>query len=131
MILTHLLVCPCNDYNIFRRKYRACRLEENIKGNSEFEQLISVPSTLSTVLVYIKSEYQLKQSKNPYHLNVLQVVVQEGGTERDVVVGVVRGKHDVHRAAGDVRHTVGYHACNGLIVYCGASGKQTFEGIQA
>lgn len=59
------------------------------------------------------------------------MVVQEGGTERDVVVGVVRGKHDVHRAAGDVRHTVGYHACNGLIVYCGGSGKQTFEGIQA
>lgn len=46
--------------------------------------------------------------------------------KRDLVVGVVRGKHDVHKAAGEVRHTVGYHACNGHIVYCSDPGKQTF-----
>ena len=57
------------------------------------------------------------------------MIVQEGGTKRDLVVGVVRGKHDVHKAAGEVRHTVGYHACNGHIVYCDASGKQnSIEG---
>jgi len=45
---------------------------------------------------------------------------------RDLVVGVVRAKHDVHKAAGEVRHTVGYHASNGHVVYCDASGKQNF-----
>ncbi|KAL9984603.1 hypothetical protein ACROYT_G006916 [Oculina patagonica] len=55
-----------------------------------------------------------------------EVIVQEGGMKRDLVVGVVRAKHDVHKAAGEVRHTVGYHACNGHIVYCDDSGKQTF-----
>lgn len=75
-------------------------------------------------------EFHGARYKQPFSVDFpkFEVVVQEGGTERDVVVGVVRGKHDVHRAAGDVRHTVGYHACNGLIVYCSASGKQTFEG---
>lgn len=45
---------------------------------------------------------------------------------RDLVVGVVRAKHDVHKAAGEVRHTVGYHASNGRVVYFDASGKQNF-----
>lgn len=44
--------------------------------------------------------------------------------KRDIVIGVVRAKHDVHYAAGEIRHTVGYHACNGHIVYCDASKKQ-------
>ena len=58
-----------------------------------------------------------------------QVIVQEGGLKRDLVVGVVRARHDVHKAAGEVRHTVGYHACNGNVVYCDASDKQhLFEG---
>ena len=49
--------------------------------------------------------------------------------KRDLVVGVVRARHDVHKAAGEVRHTVGYHACNGNVVYCDASDKQhLFEG---
>lgn len=46
--------------------------------------------------------------------------------KRELVVGVVRAKHDVHKAAGEVRHTVGYHACNGHIVYCDDSGKKNF-----
>ena len=45
---------------------------------------------------------------------------------RDLVVGVVRAKHDIHKAAGEVRHTVGYHASNGHVVYCDASGIQNF-----
>ena len=45
---------------------------------------------------------------------------------RDIVVGVVRAKHDVHKAPGEVRHTVGYHASNGHVAYCDASGKQKF-----
>ena len=44
--------------------------------------------------------------------------------KRDIVIGVVRAKHDVHYAAGEIRHTVGYHACNGHIVYCDGSNKQ-------
>ena len=55
---------------------------------------------------------------------VCQVIVQEGGVKRELVVGVARGKHDVHKAAGEVRHTVGYHACNGHITYCDASNEQ-------
>ena len=55
-----------------------------------------------------------------------QVIVQEGGLKRDLVVGVVRARHDVHKAAGEIRHTVGYHACNGNVVYCDASDKQHF-----
>ena len=55
---------------------------------------------------------------------ICQVIIQEGGMSRDLIVGVVREKHDVHHAAGDVNHTVGYHACNGLIVYQDASKKQ-------
>lgn len=62
-------------------------------------------------------------------LAFFQVIVQEGGMKRDLVVGVVRARHDVHKAAGEVRHTVGYHACNGNVVYCDASDKQhLFEG---
>lgn len=59
-----------------------------------------------------------------HHMCICQVIVQEGGMKRDLVVGVVRAKHDVHKAAGEVRHTVGYHACNGNIVFCDASDKQ-------
>ena len=44
--------------------------------------------------------------------------------KRDIVIGVVRAKHDVHFAAGEIRDTVGYHACNGHIVYCDGSKKQ-------
>ena len=55
------------------------------------------------------------------------MIVQEGGAERDLVVGVVRAKHDVHKAAGEVRKTVGYYACNGQIVHFGASGKKNSE----
>ena len=54
------------------------------------------------------------------------MIVQEGGINRDIVVGVVRAKHDVHKAPGEVRHTVGYHASNGHVAYCDASGKQKF-----
>ena len=45
---------------------------------------------------------------------------------RDLVVGVVRAKHDVHKAAGEVRHTAGYHASNGHVAYFDAAGKQSF-----
>lgn len=55
-----------------------------------------------------------------------EVLVQEGGMNRDLVVGVVRAKHDVHKAAGEVRHTAGYHASNGHVAYFDASGKQSF-----
>lgn len=53
-----------------------------------------------------------------------EVIIQEDGMKRDIVIGVVRAKHDVHFAAGEIRHTVGYHACNGHIVYCDGSKKQ-------
>ena len=59
-----------------------------------------------------------------HHMCICQVIVQEGGMKRDLVLGVVRAKHDVHKTAGEVRHTVGYHACNGNIVFCDASDKQ-------
>ena len=45
---------------------------------------------------------------------------------RDLVIGVVRAKHDVHKAAGEVRHTIGYHASNGRVVYFDSCGKQNF-----
>ena len=53
-----------------------------------------------------------------------KVIIQEDGITRDIVIGVVRANHDVHFAAGEKRHTVGYHARNGSIVHCDASKKQ-------
>ena len=49
--------------------------------------------------------------------------------KRDLVVGVVGSRHDVHRVPGEVRHTVGYHACDGHIVSCdGSNEKNIIEG---
>ena len=55
---------------------------------------------------------------------IVQVIVQEGGLKRDLLVGVVGPTHDVHRVPGEIRHTVGYHACNGNIIHWDASDKQ-------
>lgn len=75
-------------------------------------------------------EFHGARYKEPFSAEFpkFEVVVQEGGTEREVVIGVVRGRHNSHKVAGDARHTVGYHACNGLIVHHGASEKQTVQG---
>lgn len=63
--------------------------------------------------------------------SIFQVIMQEGGMKRELVVGVVGARHDVHRVPGEVRHTVGYHACNGHIVHCDASNtKHIIEGDQ-
>lgn len=44
--------------------------------------------------------------------------------KRYLVVGVVRARHDEHKAPGEVRHTVGYHAYDGNIIHCDDSSKE-------
>ena len=45
----------------------------------------------------------------------LQVLIKDGAERRDLVVGVVRAKHNLHESAGEVCDTIGYFACDGRI----------------
>lgn len=44
-----------------------------------------------------------------------QVLIKDNGKKRELVVGVVRAKHNLHEAAGESDDTIGYQASDGLI----------------
>lgn len=45
----------------------------------------------------------------------VQVLIKDGGERRELVIGVVRVKHNLHESAGELDDTIGYHASDGRI----------------
>ncbi|XP_044173143.1 uncharacterized protein LOC114958471 [Acropora millepora] len=89
------------------------------------------PQLCNTCQSISRREFHGARYKTPFSRAVpkFEVIMQEGGMKRELVVGVVGARHEVHRVPGKVRHTVGYHACNGHIVHCDASNtKHIIEG---
>lgn len=84
------------------------------------------PQLCNSCNISRKREFHGARYKKPFtrELPKFEVIVQEGGLKRDLLVGVVGPTHDVHRVPGEIRHTVGYHACNGNIIHWDASDKQ-------
>lgn len=76
------------------------------------------------------------QRSNELHMQLLlccvQVLLKDGGEKRELVVGVVRERHNLHESAGEVADTIGYQGCDGRILNSsekGATGAvQIVEG---
>lgn len=43
-------------------------------------------------------------------------MIQEGGRKRELVVGVVRANHKLHKSAGESNDTVGYYTSDGHLL---------------
>ena len=93
---------------------------------------------MKTAIIYktysldVSVQHYLKLTKG-FPFFFCKVLIQEDGRKRELVVGVVRANHKLHKSAGESNDTVGYYTSDGhLLNACDkkdAKSAQPVEGI--